>query len=346
MSTTISIKEFLLNEKNFPIIDSRSPIEFQQGNIPTSINIPLFTDEERSKVGILYKQKGKEQATLLGIQFATENLEKLISELQNISTGKNKICIYCWRGGMRSKALSWIASKTKIETYRIEGGYKSFRRNIRNTFQKNFNLIVIGGYTGSGKTSLLHEIKKMGEQIIDIEEIAQHRGSAFGGIGTKGFPTQEQFENILGWELLKLDCTKPIFIEDESRLTGRLVLPEDLWNQIRSSHVIFLDLPRELRLENLVNEYGKHSEEELSTSFIKLKKKIGGEKTTLALNYLTQKNYYAAADIALTYYDKLYNKGLLFRKKELISNLNLATSNVELNAEKILNFIPNYVESN
>ncbi|MDA0986094.1 MAG: tRNA 2-selenouridine(34) synthase MnmH [Bacteroidetes bacterium] len=342
MPETILINDFLIKGKKYSIVDTRSPLEFKKGNIPGSINIPIFTDKEREVVGTLYKKKGKEQATLTGIRFVSEKIDSLTTELINAAKTNNKICIYCWRGGMRSKSIEWLAAKLNIQTVRLEKGYKSYRNFVINYFNKKFDLIIIGGYTGTGKTELLQKLKKIGKQIIDIEKIANHRGSAFGGVGTKIFPTQEQFENELVFEFCKLDETKQIFIEDESKLTGRLVIPENLWKQIRSAKLFFVDLPKEVRLQKLVKGYGGFSKNELSNSFLKLKKKLGSEKTLSALQFIENDNYYEAADVALKYYDKLYNKGLQFRDQRFVTKL--IFSDLKVTEDEIIKSIKIHVK--
>ena len=187
------------------LIDVRSPGEYYKGHMPNSINIPLFDDDERSIIGTIYKKEGRKKAVMEGLKFFEQKMEILLDNLfmniefnKNISENSNKeffIRIYCSRGGMRSQSIAWLLEKYKLNPITLKGGYKNYRRWILDRFSKNWNIVIIGGKTGSGKTRLLSLLEKYKYQTIDLEGFACHRGSTFGGLGMKEQPTNEQFEN-------------------------------------------------------------------------------------------------------------------------------------------------------
>ena len=189
------------------LIDVRSPNEYYKGHMPNSINIPLFDNDERSIIGTIYKKQGREKAVIEGLQFLEKKIEFLLDKLfMNIDQHKIipeenndelSIRIYCSRGGMRSQSIAWLLEKYKFNPITLKGGYKTYRRWILDSFSKKWNIVIIGGKTGTGKTRLLSLLEKHKYQTIDLEEFACHRGSTFGGLGMKKQPSNEQFENII-----------------------------------------------------------------------------------------------------------------------------------------------------
>ena len=214
MNFQISIEEFLKTTASIPLADVRTPAEFEQGHIPGAHNIPIFSNEERVQVGTTYKQIGREQAILLGFDITGPKWSSFIQQALSIAPDK-KIAIHCWRGGMRSGAMAWALNLYGFDVYLLEGGYKSYRRWALAQFEQAFNLIILGGLTGSGKTQILHAIKDAGEQMIDLEDLAQHQGSSYGSMGKLVQPSQEQFENDLAFQLSLMDNSKLIWLEDE-----------------------------------------------------------------------------------------------------------------------------------
>ena len=200
----ISTREFLQLSETTTIIDVRSPSEFSYGHIPGAINISLFNDKEREAVGISYKNEGRTKAILTGLQLSGPSMDQKLGQALKIAKN-NKLLVHCWRGGMRSEAMSWLFSLGEIETLVLEGGYKSYRNYILGKLSEKRKYIVLGGLTGSGKTGILKYIKSLGNQVIDMEEIACHKGSAFGSLGQPEQPSSEHFANILYHELEKTD---------------------------------------------------------------------------------------------------------------------------------------------
>ena len=175
---TISIDFYYHNLAHLPIIDVRSPGEFAQGHIPNAHLIELFTDAERAVVGTAYKKESKEKAIALGYEFVNPKLAKFANNSIAIAPNK-ELVVHCWRGGMRSNAFAdHLLANGFEKVYVIEKGYKAFRNYVLQFFEQPFNLKVLGGYTGTGKTEILHQLNKKGHQVVDLEELAQHRGCA------------------------------------------------------------------------------------------------------------------------------------------------------------------------
>jgi tRNA 2-selenouridine synthase len=310
MAELIKIESFISLSAGIPVIDVRAPLEFQQGHIPGAVNIPLFDDQERKVVGTAYKQVNKEAAMYAGLEFAGKKLVTLAKAGER-AAGKNKtLLVHCWRGGMRSKSMVWLFETIGLNCYLLEGGYKSYRSYVREVLATPLNLLVIGGRTGSGKTAILHHLSLEAKQVIDLEGLAHHKGSAFGALGEEKQPSTEQFENELCREILPLDPEKVTWIEDESRNVGKCVIPIELYTRMREAEIVFLDISRELRARHLVGDYAQYEQEALRTCVLKIEKRLGGDRTREALEAINQEDYYQTAMITLHYYDKAYMHSL------------------------------------
>src|SRR5437868_4963839 len=159
MQKELDIQQFLTLAETIPMIDVRSPAEFEKGHIPGAINLPLFNNEERAIIGTLYKQKGKEQAVLAGLDIVGPKMSALVSESKKIAAN-NEVLVHCWRGGMRSGSFCWLLNTVGINASTLKKGYKGYRDHVLKSFEKNFQLIILGGETGSGKTEILKFIKE------------------------------------------------------------------------------------------------------------------------------------------------------------------------------------------
>ena len=337
MVEQINIKQFLNLSKELPVIDVRSPKEFEHAHIPGAVNLPLFSNEERTEVGICYKNKGRQEAILHGLKFVGPKLAAFAQEGQKIAIG-NQLIVHCWRGGMRSSSMAWLFGTLGIKTFVLEGGYKTYRRHLKQQFASKIHLIVLGGMTGSGKTKILEELKENGQQVIDLEKLAHHKGSAFGALGQNSQTSTEQFENNL-FEIWKtFDLNTPIWIEDESKTIGKVGIPDELFVQIRNSHVIVIEIPYEPRLNYLLEEYGKFSTNELKAAICKIKKRLDGKKFKIALKAIDYGDVKTAARIALDYYDKAYKFGLSKREQDKIHSISTNSLDHPNNAKKILKF--------
>lgn len=317
MIHTIQIEEFLALAPEIPVADVRTPAEFEQGHIPLAHNLPIFTNEERVQVGTTYKQIGREEAILLGFEFTGPKWGTFIKQALVFAPEK-KIALHCWRGGMRSGAMAWALTLYGFEVYLLNGGYKSYRRWAIEQFSQAFNLLILGGMTGSGKTQILHAIKNSGEQMIDLEDLAQHQGSSYGSMGTLIQPSQEQFENNLAYQLSKIDINKPLWLEDESRTVGKCSIPNPLWDQMRNAPVIKLNIPIEERIRFLTQEYGKLNPNFLIECTQRIGKRLGPEQTRDAVLAIKENRMSDFIRLVLVYYDKTYTTGQSMREKPSI----------------------------
>ena len=317
MIHTIQIEEFLALAPEIPVTDVRTPAEFDQGHIPLAHNLPIFTNEERVQVGTTYKQIGREEAILLGFEFTGPKWGTFIKQALVFAPEK-KIALHCWRGGMRSGAMAWALTLYGFEVYLLNGGYKSYRRWAIEQFSQAFNLLILGGMTGSGKTQILHAIKNSGEQMIDLEDLAQHQGSSYGSMGTLIQPSQEQFENNLAYQLSKIDINKSLWLEDESRTVGKCSIPNPLWDQMRNAPVIKLNIPLEERTRFLTQEYGKLNPNFLIECTQRIGKRLGPEQTRDAVLAINENRMSDFIRLVLVYYDKTYTSGQSMREKPSI----------------------------
>lgn len=332
MINRISIQAYIPQLSGLPIIDVRSPSEFKKGHIPGAVNIPLFSDRERAAIGTVYKQESQQKAIELGYMYVNPKLDEFIKRSFDVAPDGN-IAVHCWRGGMRSQAFAEHLDANGFKNvFVIEKGYKAFRNQVLNFFETPFNLHILGGYTGSGKTHILQYLKKHSLQVIDLEGLAHHKGSAFGGIGLEEQPSTEQFENNLFWEMKDMNFDMPIWLEDESINIGSVKIPTNLFSQMREAQVYFLEIPKRKRAEHLAGEYGVCDSNQLAASIKNITKRLGGLETTWALEWLNKKNYYEAALLILNYYDKSYLKGLNRRSKDRVHHIELETNDPEKNA--------------
>ncbi|AWW00375.1 tRNA 2-selenouridine(34) synthase MnmH [Arcticibacterium luteifluviistationis] len=311
----LNISDFLEKAKTLPVLDVRSPSEFSHAHITGALSLPLFTDEQRKVVGTAYKKESREKAIKIGLDYFGPTMRSMVESVEKITKdAPQEVLVHCWRGGMRSGAVAWLLDLYGFKVYSLIGGYKEYRRWINKQFEKKRTYKIIGGYTGSAKTLLLHQLKEEGHAIIDLEGLANHRGSSLGGIGQKPQPSQEMFENLLGRALAKLEEAEFIFIEDESQRIGNAQIPLPVWQQMKNSTVYFLEVPFEKRLAFLCIEYGELPSDELTEAILRIQKRLGGLETKNAITFLESNDISACFGILLRYYDKWYLKGSLNKK--------------------------------
>ena len=304
MIQRVSISEFLSQVQDHLMIDVRSPLEFAQGHIPGAVNIALFSDAERAVVGTLYKQAGKQQAIVQGLAVVGPKLAVFVQEVQAL-TDKKSVFVYCWRGGMRSGSFAWLLNLSGYDVFVLQSGYKAYRNFAIEEFSKPLQLIVLSGKTGTGKTILLHDYAKQGKQIIDLEGLACHKGSVFGGIGQQS-PTQEQFENNLADVIASFDTTQQIWIEDESRHIGKIMIPVGLWEQKCCAPMQLIEKSKEERITLLMKEYQDCSNQDLQLAVINLQKHLGLQRCLEAQQLLEQDNRMEFCAMLLDHYDRAY----------------------------------------
>lgn len=362
----VQIHEFLRPGKAALLLDVRSPGEYNHAHIPGAVSLPLFTDEERRVVGTAYKQDSREAAIKIGLDYFGPKMRRMVEEVEKlmgneqpaISNGADCrlpaarcVFLYCWRGGMRSGAVAWLLTLYGFDVTVLAGGYKAFRNHVLTSFEQPYAFKILGGYTGSGKTELLQQLKDAGETIIDLEGLAVHKGSAFGNIGMPPQPTQEMFENLLSCELLKVSgqwsvvntaaegssltthrSSLTIWLEDESQRIGSVNIPAALWQTMRTSPVYFLDIPFEERLKRITEQYSVCDRERLADGIGRIRKRLGPLQTKTALQLLADDKARECFGILLHYYDKHYAKGLINRE-----NLSALLTTVSCNTVTPLN---------
>ncbi|WP_425636202.1 tRNA 2-selenouridine(34) synthase MnmH [Algoriphagus yeomjeoni] len=302
----ITLDEFWSLRDQFPVIDARSEKEFDQSHIPGSINIPILNNTERIQVGTLYKERGPEEATIKGFELVGPRFHLIIKDALKHFPEK-KVIIYCWRGGMRSHILAWLLTMVGFDIFRLKGGYKTYRTYSFDLVRKDWNLIVLGGKTGTGKTRLLKKLQETGEQIIDLEGLANHKGSSFGAIGQPAQPSVEQFENEFAETLHKLDPKKSSWVENESRKIGRLILPDNFYHQMLGSPMIDIYKTEQERVNLIVEEYASLPQDELILAVLRIKKRLGGLRTSQAIQAIIEGNHEDWISNMLIYYDKAYS---------------------------------------
>ena len=317
MIAEVGWDEFLTLRSALPLVDVRSPAEFDQGHIPQAINIPLLNNEERVAVGTDYKIKGRNEAIKTGFRLVGPRLLQIIEQVEKIADNK-ELLVHCWRGGMRSANFCRFVAMYGIRSHTLKGGYKTYRLRALDSFKQPFRIILISGCTGSGKSEVLRSLKAMGEQVLDLEAMANHKGSAFGGLMMPAQPTTEQFQNFLFEQIQMLDMRRRVWVEDESIAIGKIFLPNDFWKAMRGSPVVWLDVEKKARVERLVKEYGCANKEEFLGAMAKITKKLGGQHFNNARACLLANDLHSVMEILLTYYDKAYLGSLQKRNPERI----------------------------
>ena len=292
-----------------PILDVRSPGEFAHAHIPGAISFPLFSDDERAQVGTCYKQEGRDRAVELGFAIAGPKFAGFIAQAKEIAPDR-RVRLHCWRGGMRSGAIAWVLGMAGFEVKTLSGGYKAFRHWALRTTEIPLRVLTLGGMTGTGKTNILTALAAQGEQTLDLEALANHRGSSYGALGLPPQPTTEQFENLIAMQWAKFDPDRPVWIEGESCGIGRCRVPIGVFAQMMQAPILQVARPRSERLMLLVEMYGTADIQALVIATDRIRKRLGGLRTQQAIDLLQQKQLAAAFDVILDYYDKTYQYDL------------------------------------
>ncbi len=310
MAPCLPIDAFL--EGGGALLDVRTPAEFRQGHIPGAANLPLFSDGERAEVGTLYKQQGRQAAVLKGLALVGPRMEDLAAELVAWSerSAGAPLRLHCWRGGMRSGSVAWLAQQLELPVLLLEGGYKSYRRWVLELFEQAWPLRLLGGRTGSGKTELLLALQALGAAVVDLEGLAHHRGSSFGGLGLPEQPSSEHYENELAAALAPLAGAEQIWLEAESAMVGRCRIPAGLWHQMKAAPVLAVERPLQERVDHLVAIYGAQDPLALAEATRRIAKRLGPQRTALALEAIEQGDWATACRQMLEYYDRCYDHDL------------------------------------
>lgn len=333
MARTVNVNEFL--DLNGVIIDVRSESEFAHGHIEGAFNIPLFSDDQRAEVGTIYVKKSREEAVERGLQIVGPKMYNFVKSAKQIANGQ-LIKIYCWRGGMRSGSMQWLFEMAGLKTVRLEGGYKAYRGEFDVLLDKGWTFNVIAGETGSGKSEILSAMSSLGCQVIDLEGLANHKGSAFGALGQEKQPTTEEFINRIFHVMRKFDARKPIWVEGESMLIGRVFIPEKLFKMLNVALTVHFTLDRQKRLDRIMSEYGHFEVEQLKNAFERIKKRLGYDNYKFAIDFLDAGEVRKAADLALIYYDKGYLKSIEKREPVNLVHVYSDIDDAQVNALKIM----------
>ncbi|WP_297229041.1 tRNA 2-selenouridine(34) synthase MnmH [uncultured Desulfovibrio sp.] len=366
------IEDFLrLRDAGLPLLDVRSPAEFQTAHIAGARNLPLFSDEERARVGTAYARQGQEAATLLALRLVGGRLADMVETARQLcppqpltadaaavlaaspsarcaasspvpdhafpplpeapSLPGRHVLLHCWRGGLRSRSVGWLLESCGFTVHLLRGGYRAFRAHVRKELARPRPVLILGGMTGCGKTDILHALADRGEQIIDLEGLANHRGSAFGAVALSGGqPGNEAFENDLFEQWRTLDPRRPVWLEDESRRIGHVTLCEEFFRHIDTSPLLVVDLPQPLRIRRLVSIYGGTSPdsppepavaEALCAALQKLRRRLGSEACTRCCELVRAGRLDEAAGRVLHYYDKCYAHQQAQRSGRLLGRL-------------------------
>lgn len=311
MPQTLPIADFLTAPG--AILDVRSPAEHEQGRIPEAVSLPLFSNEERAQVGTCYKQQGRDEAVELGLAIVGPKLASFVAQAKLLAPDR-MLRVHCWRGGMRSGSMAWLLETAGFQVTVLDRGYKGFRHWIHAVLTEPKPIVTLGGMTGTGKTKILQALQAAGEQILDLEQLANHRGSSYGNLGLPPQPSTEQFENLIAMAWSQLNRDRRIWIEAESRMIGSCRVPDTLFQQMVAAPVSQIERSRQERIHLLLEDYGIVDSDALLEATIRLKKRLGGERTQQAVDFIQTGNLAAAVDTVLDYYDKAYRYDLKRRQ--------------------------------
>jgi tRNA 2-selenouridine synthase len=314
MPTTLTIEDFL--HCPGPILDVRSPFRIRPWPHARGHPVPLFSDEERAEVGTCYKQSGRDAAVELGFDIAGPKFGHFVRAAKALAPDRH-LRVHCWRGGMRSGAVAWVLETAGFNVKTLEGGYKAYRRWVRRILVAPKPLIVLGGMTGTAKTLILHELAALGEPVLDLEALANHRGSSFGGLMMPPQPSTEHYENLLAEQCVQLGTNRPIWVEAESRRVGTCRIPDELFLQMDAAPVLEVLKSLDERLDLLVDIYGEADRQELIIATQRIRKRLGGQRTQAAVEAIEQEDLRTAFAIILDYYDRTYRYDLERRNKTI-----------------------------
>ncbi|GAB4178707.1 MAG: tRNA 2-selenouridine(34) synthase MnmH [Geothermobacteraceae bacterium] len=309
----ISLEQALvLRDRGCLLVDARTPAEFEHTTIPGAINVPLFSNEERHRVGLCYSQEGRRQARRLGVDIVSPKIPELIAAVEaGLETAAQPVVVFCWRGGMRSQALTTFLNLAGIPARQLAGGHKAFRRHVCRFFEQGSwgRLLVLRGLTGVGKTRLLQRLAAEGEPVIDLEGLANHRGSAFGALGLPPQPSQKWFEALLWDRLRRIPPDVYALTEGESRHIGRIILPERVFAALQVETSLWVEAPMERRIDVILGDYP--ARDQLREEFIRpieaIRPILGGARTAELLQLLDAGKWRELVRaLMVEYYDPRY----------------------------------------
>lgn len=342
MYKELNIINFLKKARDLPVLDVRTPDEFKKGHMTGAINFPLFSASERETIGKIYKDHGRDAAILMGLEFSGARIGSFVNSGKQMAIN-GELMLHCWRGGLRSASLAWLFDVSGIKSYVLKGGYKAFRKYLLEYLKSPFRLIVIGGMTGTGKTDILIKLKEKGNQVLNLEAIAHHKGSVFGALGEEEQNSNEQFENDLYFFLSGFNPEKPIWIEDESQNIGRNLIPSVFFQQILNAHLICIETDTDTRIKRLIRDYSVYPPESLEMCIKKISRRLGGLTTQTAIESLKHGDFGKVAELMLDYYDKTYSHSLKKRVAAKVHNIRIDSDDLQSATDKILKLAFSYI---
>jgi len=331
--TPLNVDEFLSTQ--VPCFDVRSPLEFDSSSIIGALNLPLLDNINRKAIGICYKQKGKEAAIALGYQLVNPIRQSFIENVQQQTESKT-IKLYCARGGLRSNKMANFLSENGYDVLLLRGGYKAYRNYILKTISSFDNIYILSGNTGCNKTGLLKALKTNGEQVINLEALANHKGSAFGGIGELSQPSNAQFANLIFEALKGYQPEKQLWVESESISIGKIAIPLELWTNMQKANGIEIVIPLQQRIQFIVDTYGQFDLAALAEGIRKLSKRLGLETTEALCQMTLNHQLHPVVERLLQYYDKGYESGRLKKNCQNYVKFELESTNADTNCQLLL----------
>lgn len=330
MRAPVETFSYVLIDQYDAIIDVRSPAEFAEDHIPGAINLPVLDNEERARVGYTYKQVSRFEARRMGAALVAKNIARHIETELSSQPADFTPLIYCWRGGMRSSAMALIFSQIGWPAQTLAGGYKTYRHHVQTSLyegQSPYRIVLLDGNTGTAKTSLLKRLSDQ-VQVLDLEGLANHRGSIFGGLGSDTQPSQKLFESRLASALSAFDPDRPILVEAESNKIGLRVLPPVLWDAMQDAPRIEIKAPVTARADHLLQTYPELVEniERLETSLDHLTEFVGHEQTDNWKSLARSGDYHKlAVELMERHYDPAYDRSRQRHKPGHITTLTTRT---------------------
>lgn len=294
------------------LIDVRSPSEFDEATIPGAVNVPILTNAERIEIGTLYKEQGSDIARIRGVEIVSPKIPQLIQTVASLRTNQRRpIIVFCWRGGLRSRAMTAFLQLAGFPAFQLRGGHKAFRRHVVDFFDHGQwgRMLVLRGLTGVGKTRVLQQLSKQNHPVIDLEGLANHRGSAFGGVGLGQQPSQKQFESLLWDALQNVPSGSWALTEGESRHIGKIILPVRFFQSLQMERTLWVETDFEKRIRIILEDYtvSELAEETFIQPIQSLQRRLGMTEVENMLELLHHKNWHQlVSELMVKYYDPLY----------------------------------------
>ena len=327
------------------IIDVRTPSEFAEDHFPGAVNLPVLTDDQFKTVGTLYKEKSPFDASKLGAAMVSKNIAAHLEEFLREKPHNTKLVFYCARGGKRSRSFAQVCSMIGWQTGIVEGGYKSYRRQVSAGIEElcgSLEFVLIAGKTGTGKTAVLGRLEELGCFVLDLEKLAVHRGSILGAHKSKRQPSQKFFETRIHEELKKFSDKKRIFVEAESSKIGELFIPVPLWKSMKKSPIFVVENLAEHRVQYILNEYDPAflKEQAIPNLLGFLQQKLNVIDAQKLEDMVTTEDWQGfVGQLLASHYDPLYDFATLKRQGNILECIQVnrpVKESIEIICDKIL----------